>query len=121
MIHCPACNSTKIVKNGLNATGKQNHLCRDCGRQFVLNPLVSEISEETKSLIDRLLLERISMAGIARAVNVSESWLQSYVNQKYQNLPRQLNVPKLSDFQLVVECDELWSFVLKNKKNNGFG
>ena len=81
MISCPACTSIKIVKNGFNATGKQNHLCRECGRQFVLDPLVSEISEQTKSLIDRLLLERISLAGIARAVNVSESWLQSYVNQ----------------------------------------
>ena len=26
---------------------------------------------------------------------------------------RQLNVPKLSNFQLIFECDELWSFVLK--------
>ena len=113
MNHCPTCNSTKIVKNGFNATGKQNHLCRECGRQFVLNPLVSAISEETKSLIDRLLLERIALAGIARVANVSESWLQIYVNQKYEGVPRQLNVPKLSHFRLVVECDELWSFVLK--------
>ena len=113
MISCPACTSIKIVKNGFNATGKQNHLCRECGRQFVLDPLVSEISEQTKSLIDRLLLERISLAGIARAVNVSESWLQSYVNQKYQGVPRQWHVPKLSNFRLVVECGELWSVVLK--------
>ena len=113
MISCPACTSIRIVKNGFNATGKQNHLCRECGRQFVLDPLVLEISEQTKSLIDRLLLERISLAGIARAVNVSESWLQSYVNQKYQGVPRQLHVPKLSNFRRVVECDELWSFVLK--------
>jgi hypothetical protein len=28
-------------------------------------------------------LERISLAGIARAVKVSEKWLQTYVNQKY--------------------------------------
>ena len=116
MNHCPTCNSTKIVKNGLNATGKQNHLCRECGRQFVLDPLVSAISEETKSLIDRLLLERIALAGIARVANVSESWLQIYVNQKYESVPRQLNVPKLSRFRLVVECDELWSFVFKKDK-----
>lgn len=115
MTHCPNCNSTKIVKNGLNATGKQNHLCKICGRQFVLDPLLSPISAEKKSLIDRLLLERISLAGIARSAGVSESWLQNDVNQKYRDVPRTLVAPKLSDFRLVVECDELWSFVAKGE------
>ena len=99
MTHCPNCNSNKIVKNGLNATGKQNHLCKTCSRQFVLDPLLSPISTEKKLLIDRLLIERISLAGIARAVGVSESWLQSYVNQKYRDVPRTLVAPKLSDFR----------------------
>ena len=50
------------------------------------------ISDEKKALIDRLLLEKIHLAGIARAVQVSESWLQSYVNQKYENVSRQVQV-----------------------------
>lgn len=50
------------------------------------------ISDEKKALIDRLLLEKIPLAGIARAVQVSESWLQSYVNQKYENVSRQVQV-----------------------------
>jgi len=29
-------------------------------------------------------LEKILLAGIARVVGVSEPWLQSYVNEKYQ-------------------------------------
>jgi insertion element IS1 protein InsB len=116
MINCPSCESTTIVKNGINATGKQNYRCKQCGRQFVLDPLVSPVSDETKAVIDQLLLERISLAGIARVVHVSESWLQDYVNQKYREVPRQLNIPKLSEFRLVVECDELWSFVLKKKE-----
>lgn len=121
MTPCPRCDSTAIVRNGINATGKQNYLCKECGRQFVLEPLKSPISDEKKALIDRLLLERLSLAGIARVVQVSESWLQAYVNQKYQETPRQLVVPTLSDYRLTVECDELWSFSLKKKKNNGFG
>ncbi|CAN2042696.1 hypothetical protein GMMP15_80049 [Candidatus Magnetomoraceae bacterium gMMP-15] len=32
---------------------------------------------------DRPLPERISLAGIARVVGVSERWLQNYVNEKY--------------------------------------
>ncbi len=42
------------------------------------------IDQATKTLIDKLLLERILLAGIARVVGVSEPWLQSYVNEKYQ-------------------------------------
>jgi hypothetical protein len=40
--------------------------------------------------IGKLLLEKIPLAGIARVVGVSEPWFQSYVNQKYPNLPRQV-------------------------------
>ena len=80
---CPACQSTHIVKNGKIHNGKQNLKCRDCGGQFVQDPKNKCISPETKALINKLLLEKIPLAGIARIVGVSESWLQSYVNGKY--------------------------------------
>ena len=41
------------------------------------------IEQETRELIDRLWLERISLAGIARALQISQQWLQPYVNEKY--------------------------------------
>jgi hypothetical protein len=41
------------------------------------------INTATRALIDRWLLERISLAGIARAAQVSEQWLQTYINEKY--------------------------------------
>ena len=70
------------MKNGFNALEKQirrcNDRCNECGRQFVLNPSKGPISDEKKALIDRLLLERISLARIARVVGVSESWLQNW-------------------------------------------
>jgi hypothetical protein len=50
------------------------------------------IDAATRELIDRLLLERISLAGIARAVRVSEQWLQDYVNRKYAEVPRVIQV-----------------------------
>ncbi|CAK0760963.1 hypothetical protein CCP3SC5AM1_2950003 [Gammaproteobacteria bacterium] len=52
-----------------------------------MNPKKYPISDEKKKLIDRLLLERISLAGIARVAGVSESWLQKYVNEKYDQTP----------------------------------
>ncbi len=89
---CPSCNSKQIVKNGKIHNGKQNHKCRDCGRQFVQNPENKVIKQETKNLIDKLLLEKISLAGISRVTEVSEPWLQSYVNEKYESLPKQVSV-----------------------------
>ena len=80
---CPACGNDHIVKNGVtSSSGKQNDLCRGCGRQFVENPQKPFVSQDKRAFIDRLLLERILLAGIVRVVNVSESGLQSYVHEK---------------------------------------
>ena len=92
MINCPNCSSEKIVKNGRIHNGKQRFKCKECNRQFVENPEQILIDQEKRELIDRLLLERISLAGIARAAKVSGKWLQTYVNEKYANVPREIKV-----------------------------
>ena len=112
---CPNCHSVNVVKNGSIHNGKPKFSCKDCRRQFVENP-ENIIPQDKKDLIDKLLLERIPLAGIARVVGVSERWLQGYVNRKYQEVPQQIDVKKKPQGQLVIQCDELWSFV-GNKKN----
>ena len=89
---CPSCDSNQIVKNGKIHNGKQNYKCRDCGRQFVKNPKNKIIAQNTKDLIDKLLLEKIPLAGIARVSDVSETWLQNYVNDKYESVSKQVQV-----------------------------
>jgi transposase-like protein len=91
-MRCPECSSDKIIKNGSIHTGKQKYMCKACGRQFVEDPEHRIISDETKALIDRLLLERLSLAGIARAAQVSDRWLQDYVNERYAEQPRTAQV-----------------------------
>ena len=86
---CPSCQSISVVKNGSTRHGKQNYKCRDCNRQFVENPQWQKVSERTYDnyeLLERLLLEKIPLAGIARVLKVSERWLQSFVNDKYENV-----------------------------------
>jgi len=90
---CPNCHSVNVVKNGSTHNGKPKFSCKDCSRQFVENP-ENRIPQDKKYLIDKLLLERISLAGIARVVGVSERWLQGHVNRKYQEVPQQVNVKK---------------------------
>jgi hypothetical protein len=49
-------------------------MCKDCSRQFVENPKIKIISKETWEIVDRLLVEKISLAGISRALVISKRW-----------------------------------------------
>jgi IS1 family transposase/transposase-like protein len=108
---CPDCGSNHIVKNGRIHNKKPKYKCQSCGRQFVENQTKKVISSQTKDLIARLLLEKISFAGIARSTGVSQKWLQDYVNNKYASIERTVKVRPKKKVRLNVECDELWSFV----------
>ena len=91
-MQCPRCQGTRVVKNGTIHTRKPKWMCKDCRRQFVVDPAQRLISAETKQLIDKLLLERVSLAGIVRVTGVSARWLQYYVNNKYAAVPRSVTV-----------------------------
>ena len=129
MPNCPNCESKDVVKNGFIHNGNQNHKCKACGRQFVEAPRQKLISQETKALIDKLLLEKIPLAGMARVCDVSETWLQDYVNRKYEAIPRQVNVSAKKKGRLTIQCHEMWwSVSLSNCRllaikatNSGFG
>lgn len=112
-MQCPACQRMQTIKNGSIPSGKPKWQCTACGRQCVANPGRSRIPPETIVLVDRLLLETVSLAGIAHATGVSPRWLQYYVNKKYATVPRTVAVHPKKKGRLTVECDERWSFVQK--------
>jgi insertion element IS1 protein InsB len=114
---CPDCGTTKTKKNGHIHNGKQNNRCKECGRQFVGNPKQKLISEEKKEQIRKLLLERISLRGICRAIGVSLGWLLGFIASEYEQLPDDLNfranvgTDELIIWSIESEVDEMWSFV----------
>jgi len=69
-MHCPKCLGSNITKNGHTHYGRQNHKCKDCGRQFV-SPNHHNISEPIKEKIRKALLEGMSLRGISRVFGVS--------------------------------------------------
>ena len=91
-MNCPKCQSAQIIKYGHTHYGKPRFRCQDCGRQFVEDATRQPIDEATRQLIDKLLLERLALAAIARVTGVSERWLQMYVNQKFYQTPRTIDV-----------------------------
>jgi hypothetical protein len=90
-MQCPRCQGTRVIKNGRIHNGKPKWLCKDCRRQCVEHPQ-HRVIEASKGLIDKLLLERVSLAGMARVAEVLERWLQYYVNAHYAALPRAVTV-----------------------------
>jgi insertion element IS1 protein InsB len=119
---CPWCQSSKYKKHGPIYNGKQHHHCHACGRQFVQCCEPYRIAEDKRRLIERLLVERISLRGICRAVGVTLKWLLGFLVQGFEALPDHLHVQPITCKQTVmiqrleVEADAMASFV-QNKAN----
>jgi insertion element IS1 protein InsB len=87
-----------------------------CDRAFVRVPENHLITKEQRALIERLLLERISLRGICRTVGVGLRWLLQFMVERFQAAPEHLHVelppssPAVISQRLEAELDELWSF-----------
>jgi insertion element IS1 protein InsB len=115
-LDCPRCGLSHFKRNGHTYYGKQNHQCKECGRQFVKDSQL--INEEMKDLINALLLERLSLRGVCRVAGVSLTWLLGFITQLYAELPDDLNIDRslahhsvIQLLQLEAEADEMYSFV----------
>lgn len=119
---CPDCQSARIVENGRSDGGNFRYRCQDCGSQFIENVIQQEVSQETKELIERLLLEKISLRGIARVVDISLTWLENYLDEKYGHSFRCVDVSDVPEAEIepvVVVADESWSFVRSLRSKEG--
>jgi hypothetical protein len=101
---CPQCASQQCKKNGHIHTGKQNHCCKDCGRQFGLHPDNSVIDGDQYTLVERLLLEKISLTTLNLSVGTPQQrfwrafdesrwwreWLNGFENACGSHLTTQL-------------------------------
>jgi insertion element IS1 protein InsB len=122
-IHCPRCYSANVKKNGFYDSNKQSHCCKACHKKFTDDGSRWFVSGQQQELVKRLLLERLSLRGICRAVEVSMSWLMTFIKELYAALPDDLNceaalekVKKNNTYYIKLfhnEADELWSFVGK--------
>jgi insertion element IS1 protein InsB len=108
---CSRCAATHVVRNGVNSAGTPTFRCRACGHRFVANPRKGPVPEDKRALVRRLLLERLSLRAIVRAVGVSRSWLQRFVNTLYAETPWEPGPLKKKAGQRRIAVDELWSFI----------
>jgi len=78
IMECPTCNLQDTTKNGFIHNRKQRYVCKDCCRQFVENPPNKRIPQQLWDMVDKLILEKIPIAGISRVTETSEPWPQQY-------------------------------------------
>jgi len=119
---CPYClNNDLRPKGWTRKSRKRRYKCKSCKKHITLTGQSWFIDDRELGRIDRLLVERISLRGICRSLEISLSWLMAYCKRLYKEQPDDLNYHPNQDAEIELklvdtELDEMWSFV-GNKKN----
>jgi transposase-like protein len=111
-MQCPECQSTHVRKNG-KKKGKQNHICVNCGRQFIDRYDEPGYSDEFKRECLKMYLNGMGFRGIERVKGVHHTTVITWVKQVGELLPDAYppkSMPQVSEF------DELQTFVGSKKK-----
>ena len=113
-MQCPECQSSHIRKNGIRR-GKQNHICVDCGRQFVDNTQTERgYSDDVRRLCLRMYVNGNGFRAIERVTGVHHTTVITWVQQVGELLPDAYapdEIPKVG------ELDELQTFVGSKKQD----
>lgn len=75
---CPHCGQPDhVVKYGKNRSGSARCLCKACKKTFAPHPHSRAMTTEKQEQINRMLQERISQRGIARALKVGRQTIRA--------------------------------------------
>lgn len=112
-MECPECQSTHIRKNGIKR-GKQNHICVNCGRQFIddYDPQLGYSDDIRKECL-KLYTNGLGFRAIERVKGVHHTTVITWVKASGERLP-DADAPE--SVPEVGELDELETFV-GSKKN----
>ena len=117
-MQCPECNSTHIRKNG-KKKGKQNHICVDCGRQFIIGAQTTKgYSDQVKRECLKMYVNGMGFRGIERVKGVHHTTVITWVRRVGELLPDAYSPETIP---IVGELDELETFVGSKKTKSGSG
>lgn len=111
-VNCPHCHSTKVVKNGIKSTGRQNFLCNSCGKQFQWEYLYQGANPSVKSQVKSSLLHGSGIRDCYKVYGISPQTTLNLIlseGKKVQISPQQKYYER-------IEIDEMFSFVSKKRK-----
>ena len=113
-IQCPKCQSSHKKKNGFRR-GKQSYKCKDCGYQFVENPISRKYPPEVKQICLKMYLNGLGFRAIARVTEIDQTTIINWVKEEGESLP---DAPPEEEIPEMTEIDELQTFV--GRKQNKF-
>ena len=117
MDYCKFCGSDVLVKNGFNA-GVQRYKCNECGRNMREGDRRVRYSHAKKMKCIQMVLEGVGIRSIARLEVVSAPlilhWMREASALIQQKLAQARAVSERGNIQ-ILELDELFSYVQKNK------
>ncbi len=79
-MQCPHCSSSQIRRNG-HRHGKQNYLCRNCGRQFIEFYSPKGYSDETKEQCLKMYVDGMGFREIERVSGVHHTTVIQWLKQ----------------------------------------
>ena len=108
MVHCPKCNSTNCVKDGI-VKGKQRHKCKSCNYRHTVK--YRGASPEKKRQALELYLEGLGFRSIGRFLKCSHVAVFNWIKE-YGKTVEDLRADSVLD---VVEMDEMHTYIGEKK------
>lgn len=111
-MHCPRCQGTKIVRNGRKAYGKQNYLCKGCGRQFQDGYTYPGCEPSNRKLALQCLCRGSGVRDSSLISKLSKGAVLNLITSKAKQV---VIKPKKHSYHQV-QIDEQWSYVGRKEK-----
>lgn len=115
-MNCPKCDSTEYRKDGI-VIGRQRYRCKECDYRYTVRKRSPRVPEKKKRFAIELYLEGMGFRAIGRVLKVSQVSVMNWVRQ----YARQLEPIKSPSRPVVVEMDEMHSYIRSKKNTAGFG
>ena len=115
-MNCPRCRESRYRKDGM-AGGRQRYGCKSCGFRYTVEQKSDVKSVDTKRLALSMYLEGLGFRAIGRILTISYGTVYQWIKKWGE----QASLPQNPQGALVVELDEMHSYVGSKKTTAGSG
>ena len=121
-IICSKCGENSYYKSG-KANGKQRYKCKECGCHFTMKDRREKYSTKQRLAAVTLYRKGLSLRSIAEVIGANNVivlyWIRN-IGKFIKNTVLSAAVQSSQELE-VIEIDELWHYVQKNRKSCGYG
>jgi len=119
-MNCKHCESTNFKKNG-NSYGKQRYLCKECKKTFF--DTAPKYTKKDKHQAILMYLNNCGIRKIALFMGCSHTTIANWIRDAKRKLDKIIEEfePNFSEKSDIIELDEIYTFVKKNKGERPYG